>query len=208
VSFNVKRSWDGVLTSTAQLDFTLLAPVMPDNMTDVIDRTPPKPDAEDKKEDANSEGLIIFVVVAACITAIIVALLATDKRKRKKVSQAATNAASKASGMVKTIAYPIWQTYKTPIATIIIGAVLFLGGLGWQMYSPFKIFPLNAGIFGFTLLSTSWEALISILLGILFLVLGISTLIFSGIMHPAIQNNPIKTATTKLLKSIRKKRKK
>ena len=203
VFFTVKRTWDGVVTSTAQLSFILLAPVLPENTSDVVDRTRPKPDPE---KPINESGNTWVWIVAICGTAMAITLIviARDEHKRKKAKELAKAGTKGTIKAVKTVTQPVWQKYKIQLATIVFGTALFFGGLLWQMYSPFYIIPIKPTLpFVGTLFSTSLETILSCLLGLIFLLMGIASLLKAA-TAPIIQSGTARLIATDLMQFIKR----
>jgi len=204
VSFTVKRTWDSVVTSTSQLSFTLLAPVLPENTTDVVDRTRPNPNPEKTVNEFGSAWVWILAMICATAMAITLVWIVRDEHRRRKAKELAKGTAKGTASLVKTVTQPVWQRYKPQLATIIVGTVLFFGGLLWQMYSPFYIIPIKPTILGWSLFSTSLEAILSCLIGLLLLLMGIGALILRGIISPATRNSSVKTIATDLMQFLKK----
>ncbi|MGC8812394.1 MAG: hypothetical protein ACP5O8_02295 [Candidatus Aenigmatarchaeota archaeon] len=201
VFFTVKRTWDGAVTSTSQLSFTLLAPVLPENMSDVVDRTGPKPDPDNTVNEFGSNTWV-WIVAMLCGTAVAITLMLIirDEYRRKKAKELAKGAPN----LVKTVTQPVWQKYKPQLATIIFGSMLLFGGLLWQMYSPFRILPIEPKLplIG-TLFSTSLEAILSCLLGFIFLLMGIGSLL-RALTAPVVQSGTVKLIATDLMQFLKK----
>ncbi len=205
VFFTVKRTWDGAVTSTAHLSFTLLAPVLPENTTEVVDRTGPKPDPNPEK--INEYGNTwVWIVAMLCGTAMLITLIviARDEHKRKKAKELAKAGTKEGVKAMKAVTQPVWQKYKPQLATIIFGAMLFFGGLLWQMYSPFYVIPIKPALplIG-TLFSTSLETILSCLLGFIFLLMGIGSLL-RALTAPVVQSDTARMIATDLMQFLKK----
>jgi hypothetical protein len=205
IFFTVRRTWDGSVTSTAYLNFKLLAPVLPENTTDVVDRTPkPNPDPEKPVNEYGSTW--VWIVAMLCVTAMVITLIviARDEYKRKKAKELAKAGTKGTVKAMKAVTQPVWQKYKPQLATIIFGVMLFFGGLLWQMYSPFYIIPIKPTLplIG-TLFSTSLEAILSCFLGLIFLLMGIGSLL-KALTAPVVQNATVRLVATDLMQFFKK----
>jgi hypothetical protein len=205
IFFTVKRTWDSSITSTAQLSFTLLAPVLPENTSDIVDRTGPKPEP-DEKSVSEYGSTWVWIVAMLCGTGMVITLIviARDEHKRKKAKELAKAGTKGTIKAVKTVTQPVWQKYKIQLATIVFGTALFFGGLLWQMYSPFYIIPIKPTLpFVGTLFSTSLETILSCLLGLIFLLMGIASLLKAA-TAPIIQSSTARLIATDLMQFIKR----
>ncbi|MEM5793917.1 MAG: hypothetical protein QXS48_03360 [Candidatus Aenigmatarchaeota archaeon] len=220
VFFYVKRSWDGLVTSNAYLSFKLLPPVLPDNNTEIVDRTPPnpKPDPDpdsDPDKPISEHGISpwVWVLATVCITSMIVTVgaIARDEYKRKKAKELAKTAAKEGKKIVKEVTIPVWQRFKFPISIILCGIVAFFLGLFFLKYLIFA--KLSIGIIDWKI--GSWTLLsvpaldmaigyICCIVGIIFVLIGIGSLI-KAIVKPVSQTLPAKLIAKQLTEFLEKR---
>jgi hypothetical protein len=166
VFISVKRSWDGVETSSARLSFKLLPSKLPENLPDVIDRT----DKTDPLEESSfGDSNIVWIVLILCVTAIIVILLIVtrDEKRKKAAAKMAKTGFKQTKNIAIKIVRPVWRRYTVPLATIILGLALLLGISILQLL-PFRLLPLYIEV-------------IMMVIGFLLIVLGTFSLISSTI---------------------------
>jgi len=207
IVFIVKRTWDGMITSKANLNFKLLAPVLPSNTTEVIDRTGPvDPDSKNKADKSGYPWVLITAAFCGTAMVCVGVLIARDEYKRRKAVKLAKGAARGTKKMAKAVAEPVWERYKPQIATSLVGTFLLFFGLLWQRYSPFWIVPIKPSIFGTTVISTSLESVLCIFFGAIFLLIGVGSLLLRGVLMPA-RNTPAEVVVKTLLDYLKKEEK-
>lgn len=150
VSFRVLRSWDGLETDSTSLSFTLKKPVMPQNISDVVDRTGQVADRGVGMSVPEYGVPWLMILTFTCVTVVLVVAMTLVYKSRglkKKDVQSTLFVVGKVGKQGVKEGLKLGKSLWKSSATIRAISGIFVGvGMLWLAIQPI---PALLGMFGF-----------------------------------------------------------